>query len=205
MYGSFPNFGFLRDEIPKDLLEDLTKEIEDLDTSRNKYNMRLAGNIESEYQLNRCAAKLEKYLLTLCEQYETGHSLNRTSKDLRADNLELQSYWVNIQKKNEFNPMHTHDGTYSFVIWIKVPYRIQDELEHPSVKLSNLPRAGMFSFIYTNAFGEVRESEFPVDQTFEGNIFLFPSCLPHMVYPFNTSDETRISISGNLHRKQWKT
>lgn len=205
MYGSFPNFGFLKDEIPKDLLEELTTEIAELDTTQNKYNMRLAGNIESEFQLNCCSANLEKYLLTLCKKYEAGYPLTRTSKDLRADRLELQSYWVNIQKKNEFNPMHTHDGTYSFVIWIKVPYRIQDELEHPSVKLSNLPRAGMFSFIYTNVFGEVRESEFPVDQTFEGNIFLFPSCLPHMVYPFNTSDNVRISVSGNLHRKQWKT
>jgi hypothetical protein len=201
MYGSFPNFGFIKDTVSVDLIEHLKIEVSELDKLKNKFNNNLAGNIESEFKLDKNSQQLEKYLLELCTQYEDGHNLTRTAKDLRADSLELQSYWVNIQKKNEFNPMHTHDGVYSFVIWLTVPYKIEDELAHPSVKLSNMPRAGMFSFIYTNAFGEIRESEFPVDSSFEGNIFLFPSCLPHMVYPFQTSENERISISGNLIRK----
>ena len=201
MYGSFPNFGFIKDSVPADILENLKLEIADLNKTENKFNNNLAGNIEAEFKLTKNSARLEEYLLGLCAQYETGHVLTRTAKDLRADSLELQSYWVNIQKKNEFNPMHTHDGVYSFVIWLSVPYKIEDELNHPSVKLSNMPRSGMFSFIYTNVFGEVRESEFPVDSTYEGQIFLFPACLPHMVYPFQTSDNERISVSGNLQRK----
>jgi len=201
MYGSFPNFGFVKDSVPTDLLENLKTEVDQLDKLENKFNKSLAGNIESEFKLTKNSQQLEKYLLELCTQYEAGHNLTRTAKDLRADSLTLQSYWVNIQKKNEFNPMHTHDGVYSFVIWLTIPYKIEDELAHPSVKLSNMPRSGMFSFIYTNAFGEIRESEFPVDNSFEGSIFLFPSCLPHMVYPFQTSEKDRISISGNLIRK----
>ena len=124
-----------------------------------------------------------------------------TSKDFKPDDLELYTYWANIQKKHEFNPMHMHDGVYSFAIWLKVPYNIEDELKSPSVNRSNMPRAGLFSFIYTNIFGEIREAEFPVDRSFEGTIFLFPSCLPHMVYPFTSSNEYRISISGNLRKK----
>lgn len=51
-------------------------------------------------------------------------------------------------------------------------------------------------------FGEIREVEFPVDKLYEGQIFLFPSCLQHMVYPFTSSDDYRISISGNLRKKK---
>ena len=31
--------------------------------------------------------------------------------------LELHSLWVNYQSKHEFNPVHIHDGLFSFVIW----------------------------------------------------------------------------------------
>ena len=30
----------------------------------------------------------------------------------------LDQWWVNFQQQTEFNPVHTHSGVYSFVIWI---------------------------------------------------------------------------------------
>lgn len=202
MYGSFANYGFVRDTVPDDLMAALRQEVFELDSSAISMNNNLAGNIESEFKLSKNSDKLEKYLLILCEQYASMWNTTNTARDLTAENLELQTYWVNLQKKNEFNPMHVHDGVYSFVIWLEVPYTIADELALPSVSKSNMPRSGMFSFIYSNIFGEIREAEFPVDRTFEGTIFLFPSCLNHTVYPFKSSDKTRISISGNLRKKQ---
>lgn len=201
MYGSFANFGFVRDVIPQSLLDNLRTEVAELDPWQNQFNKNLAGNIEKEYKLQKHQQELEKYVLSLCDRYSQGFDLTKTGKDLDSRNLELYTYWANIQKKHEFNPMHTHDGIYSFAIWLKVPFKIQDELANVSCNRSNMPRPGMFSFIYSNVFGEIREAEFPVDETYEGTIFLFPSCLPHTVYPFATSDEYRISISGNLRRK----
>ncbi len=202
MYGSFSNFGFIRDTVPADLLEKLRLEVSTLDPLQNHYNNNLAGNIEKEYKLEKHQKELGDYVISLCEQYPTAFSLTQTSKDLDPHNLELYTYWANIQRKHEFNPMHTHDGMYSFAIWLKVPFKMQDELASPSATRSNMPRPGMFTFIYTNVFGEIREAEFPVDESYEGTIFVFPACLPHSVYPFSTSDEYRISISGNLRRKQ---
>ena len=37
-----------------------------------------------------------------------------------------------------------------------------------------------------------------IDKTWEGTIVMFPSWLNHSVYPFYTSDDYRISISGNI-------
>lgn len=201
LYGSFGNLGFIRDTVPDDLLQDLHAEINSLDTSQNKYNRNLAGNIKEEYKLLSCHNKLEQYVTSLCSAYCNGFDLKTTARDLSPDELVLDTYWVNIQQKHEFNPMHTHDGVYSFAIWIEVPYTIEEELANTSCVNSNMPRPGMFSFIYTNILGEIREAEFPVDKSYEGTIFLFPSCLPHTVYPFSTSDKRRVSISGNLRRR----
>lgn len=201
LYGSFGNLGFIRDTVPADLLSKLKEEVNNLDTTQNKYNRNLAGNIKEEYKLSTYHLDLEKYVTNLCNSYCNGFDLKTTARDLGPDDLVLDTYWVNIQQKNEFNPMHTHDGVYSFAIWLEVPYTIADELASPSSKNSNMPRPGMFSFIYTNILGEIREAEFPVDNSYEGTIFLFPSCLPHTVYPFSTSDKRRVSISGNLRRR----
>lgn len=203
MYGNFANYGFVRDTVPSELLEKLKNEIAQLDiTTTDTISYNLAGNIETERQLSAHKDELETYVLELCRQYENAWGLANTSKDLRSDNLEMYVYWANLQKKHEFNPMHTHDGTYSFVIWLKIPFKIADELATPISNKTNMPRSGMFSFLYTNVFGEIREAEFPVDESYEGTIFLFPASFTHTVYPFSTSDDYRISISGNLKRKQ---
>ncbi|CAB4125860.1 Conserved hypothetical protein CHP02466 [uncultured Caudovirales phage] len=202
MFGSFANYGFVRDTVPAELLANLQAEVDALDNNANRYNLNLAGNIESEYKLSTNKLQLEQYLIGLCNEYTANWSTTNSGRNLQSIDLELDTYWVNFQKKHEFNPMHTHDGIYSFAIWLKIPFLIADELNTPSSKMANMPRPGMFSFIYSNIFGETREAEFPVDKSYEGTIFLFPSCLPHTVYPFSTSDEYRISISGNLKRKQ---
>ena len=41
----------------------------------------------------------------------------------------------------------------------------------------------------------------PVDKSFEGKMIMFPASQYHAVYPFYTSDEERITVSGNLKFK----
>lgn len=202
MFGNFSNYGFIRDTLPDELLQKLLQEVDSLDfATAEKYNNNLAGNISAEFKLKDNQAELEKFVLGLCNQYSEYWGTTNTRQDLRSDNLEMYVYWANFQKKHEFNPVHTHDGIFSFAIWLKVPYLAADELNTEMCKSTNMPRAGMFSFIYNNVFGESREAEFIVDKNTEGTILLFPSALPHMVYPFSTSDEYRVSISGNIRRK----
>jgi hypothetical protein len=203
LYGNFANYGFIKDSVPQSLFNKLNTEINELDfNTAERYNNNLAGNISLEFKLSKCHKELEQYVLTLCQQYEQNWDITYTRNNLSSNNLEMYVYWSNFQKKHEFNPMHTHDGIYSFVIWLKVPFYFQDEILTDMCKLTNMPRPGMFSFVYTNVFGESRESEFVVDRTSEGTIMLFPSALPHMVYPFSTADGYRISISGNIRKKQ---
>jgi len=37
-----------------------------------------------------------------------------------------------------------------------------------------------------------------VDKSFENKLLMFPASYNHQVYPFYTSDEERITVSGNV-------
>ena len=106
--------------------------------------------------------------------------------------------WVNFQEKYEFNPVHDHAGILSFVFWIKIPYKIQDEIiNSPGVDSRN-PLAGTFCFYYTNTLGEICHYSIPADETMENCLLIFPSKMAHSVYPFYTSDDYRVSVAGNM-------
>jgi hypothetical protein len=198
---TFPNYGFVQDDVPTSIMKELETMVTEVQTDECRItSKKLAGNIELTYQLQN-SKTLENYLLTLCDYYSSNHDLTHTTKNLSSRFLSLDNCWVNVQKKNEFQPMHSHDGDFSFVIWTQIPYNLSEEHCSKSTAKSNSPRQGMFSFFYTNIFGEIREAAFPVDQNYQGKIFLFPGCLNHMVYGFQSSEQSRISISGNLTRR----
>jgi len=147
----------------------------------------LAGNLEHEYRMPQ--EGIDIYLPMILEEMNKYYGHNR---------WELTGSWINFQKKHEFNPIHAHNGNYSFVIWLDIPYNIDDELEHPSVKNSNVPMASVFNLLYTAPDGSISTRPFFIDKKDCGKFIIFRSDMPHLVYPFRTSDEYRISISGNL-------
>ena len=111
----------------------------------------------------------------------------------------VRSFWVNFQKKYEFNPVHNHYGKVSFVIWMKIPYDYEDEKKREAASnVNGITVSGSFEFIFTNGLGEIQRTYYNLSPKFEGEMLVFPAKLYHQVYPFYTSDEDRISISGNL-------
>ncbi len=113
-------------------------------------------------------------------------------------NFELERIWVNIQRKGEFIPVHNNSGVYSFVIWVDVPFNIEDEAKASPNPTTEKNRAGHFQFLYTDTLGKISTLNFPVDRRWEGKICLFPAELHHQVYPFYSSNDVRVSISGNI-------
>ena len=192
LFGTFPNYGFVNTKVPIDIYDVVKNETESFPPI--KVNNELAGHIEHEYRLANCKNTLEPFLQYVCREYE-----KTWGKDADSKNWRLGDIWVNYQKKHEFNPPHHHDGSYSFVIFIQIPFYIKDELDNNSVKDSNLPRPGNFSFSYTNIFGEICNSDIEIDKKDEGRLLLFPSKQVHQVFPFYTSDEFRITVAGNLY------
>jgi len=98
----------------------------------------------------------------------------------------MQGPWINFSKKGEFNPIHNHSGKISAIVFIDIP----DEIE---VERNNLPynqkSSACLEFVFAN-------QHIPINPK-TGMMYLFPSYLWHLVYPFN-SDVERISMSFNI-------
>jgi len=104
--------------------------------------------------------------------------------------------WINFQKPGEFNPIHHHTGVLSAVVYIDVPEEISRENES---KNSNAPSAGAICWVYGNASGSMLCTDYMfTHQPKTGEIFIFPSGLQHLVYPFLSNVE-RISMSFNIY------
>lgn len=182
------NQGYILEDLPKRFWGGLKNSIE-IKNALEKANSGLAGNIEKEYYI-KIEEELKEWISDL------GSSLGM-ALDRNFDNLDfLGSPWVNYQKKYEFNPMHHHSGSVSFVIWYDIPYLIENEKSlYPDVPGGSV--AGNFTFYYTNN-EKIHSHDIPVDKTWSKKIAVFPSKLQHGVHPFYTSDDYRITISGNF-------
>ena len=196
-----PNVGLTNGIIPPNIYQALNKEIVDIhndDSNTMKMNRTLAGQITKEYQITKSLPLLNPFLEEMGRAYQKNWGSEITS--LHSNNLKVESVWVNMQKKLEVNPLHNHDGTLSFVAWLHVPFKLEDERNVENCKNSRtVELSSTFQFVYTTALGKIANCPMFVESGWEGRIVMFPSKLLHIVYPFQTSDDYRISIAGNLH------
>jgi hypothetical protein len=65
----------------------------------------------------------------------------------------------------------------------------------------NVNSTSKLCFLNTDLLGEPMFDSIPVDKSFEGKMLMFSASQYHAVYPFYTSDEERITVSGNLKFK----
>ncbi len=160
----------------------------------------LTGNIEHQYQLE-CRPYVEHLLSPMVNEYVQSFGYqHRLQHTVEAQRLALaeRDLWVNFQQRYEFNPPHHHSGIFSFVIWLQIPYLAHVERSQGPGRQGYEPQNGEFVFLYTDSLGQIRPERLPVDQTWEGRVCLFPSELVHYVNPFYSSQDYRITISGNL-------
>jgi hypothetical protein len=196
---SFPNLYYMESSISEGTLKLLKKEFNNIKNNKNKRKRHitdLTGNgVTFHYELSD---KVEKIFInevsSLIKKYaeETNYvkSMCFLTKDVP---LSLDKPWMNLQKKYEFIPNHVHDGVLSYSCWVNVPYDLDKELKNNE----RLDYASLFQFSYSNILGTYSNKILPIDKTWEGKIIIFPAGLTHCVYPFYTSNDYRVSVSGN--------
>lgn len=199
-----PNIGILNAKFTDAELKPILNEINEIKNknfSGTKINSILAGNMEHEFELIDSHSYVSFLLAPLLKTYNEKFGVidEMSSKIFKKDTpTHLEKLWVNFQQKHDFNPLHRHRGSVSFVIWIDIPYDINVEKQHPTSKNSAANLPGYFQFTYVNILGEITSHNIPADSKFKNQMVMFPARLPHCVYPFRTSDEYRISVSGNF-------
>jgi hypothetical protein len=204
---NLPNIGIYLHKFTNYELQPIYNEVNEIKTNFNKYlkdlmNRELSGNIKHEYALNKSKEHIRNLILPHLIEYNKSSNILNKHKVLSQDApVELGKVWVNFQQKGEFNPPHNHSGIASFVIYLNIPFLIEDEKKNISSINSNQNVAGQFYFSYTDTTSQICVHPYEVDKTWENNMLLFPASMIHGVHPFFSSNDYRISVAGNFYFK----
>ena len=75
----------------------------------------LAGRVHSQISIVDVMSDTTKnHILDHAVTWAQGTGMEIVNEQLQIDNL-----WVNLQKEFEYNPIHAHDGLFSFVFYTK--------------------------------------------------------------------------------------
>tara|TARA_R100000152_G_C6771013_1_gene197400 strand:+ start:719 stop:1378 length:660 start_codon:yes stop_codon:yes gene_type:complete len=109
--------------------------------------------------------------------------------------LKLKQLWLNSMGKGNYQPLHNHAGLFSFVVYLNIPYTLDEEHKLNNGIESSKNKNGCTEFVDPFTHNNII---IPVENKMEQHIAIFPSWVTHLVYPFK-SDVRRITVSGNIY------
>tara|TARA_R100001594_G_scaffold145562_1_gene195883 strand:- start:149 stop:829 length:681 start_codon:yes stop_codon:yes gene_type:complete len=196
------NYGWLEHKLNDEEMDFLWKCIEN---KQRDVKPLLAGQIDSSYALKDPGDwffnnVVKKVLDAYEKEYgpEVSHSAGKLFPFNGIPPYYMRMFWVNFQKKHEFNPLHNHTALYSFVVWMKIPTDWKDQRKLKNSKDTNGQLNSCFMFHYLDLLGNIRAFTYRLSPEDEGTLLFFPGPLHHSVHPFYECDDDRITISGNI-------
>ena len=182
-----PKLGKIK--IPSKIISQLNKEVDKIIKSKSKtkksdYSKKVVGQVYQEIQISKNFINkyLKKFITKQVSKY-LKKSININPKKFLIKNL-----WVVRQFKNEYNPVHFHDGCVSAVGYLKVPKGLTKSKK-------KLKTNGTIDFI--NGTKTYLNNSIHNHKPKTGDMIIFPNNLMHTAYPFNVDGERR-SFSFNL-------
>jgi uncharacterized protein (TIGR02466 family) len=155
--------------------------------NKNDYSQELASQIKHEIKLSNSFVKknLSKELIKNINVYLTSLSVKNIKE------IKIISLWIVRQFKNEYNPIHYHEGQLSGVGYLLIPKKMT---ENKLVKNKKIKTNGTIDFI--NGQKNFLSNSIYNLKPKVGDLMLFPNYLMHTAYPFNVDGERR-SFSFN--------
>jgi hypothetical protein len=158
---------------------------------------KLAGQLALQRELgpdHPAAADLcRRVILPSCDRW-IRHVIDRQPPQGRGPwtpgrySLQMIDLWLNVQRAGDYNPTHTHGGSFSGVLYLQVPPQIRPDsfdgqlcLHGPEEWHIQSFRTGMAHYVLPRP----------------GDYYVFPAWQPHSVAPFRGEGE-RWSIAFNV-------
>jgi uncharacterized protein (TIGR02466 family) len=157
-------------------------------TKKNDYSSKLASQIKNELKISN--SFIEKNLSK--ELIKNIKSYLKVSKIEKIKEIKIINLWVVKQLKNEYNPIHYHNGQLSGVGYLKIPKNMN---QNKTIKNKKIKTNGTIDFI-NGQRNFLSESIYNLNPKV-GDLLLFPNYLMHTAYPFNIDAERR-SFSFNV-------
>ena len=157
-------------------------------SKKNDYSSKLASQIKNEIKFTKSFIdkNLSKELIKNIKNY-LKQSAVKNIKEIKIINL-----WAVRQFKNEYNPIHYHNGQLSGVGYLMIPKNMN---QNKMVKNKKIKTNGTIDFI-NGQRSFLSKSIYNLNPKL-GDLILFPNYLMHTAYPFNIDGERR-SFSFNV-------
>ena len=178
-----------RGKLSKKFIDTINFQVEKIPLSKkNDYSSKLASQVKNEIKLSNSFVKkeLSKELIRNIRNYLKESKIDKI-KEIKIINL-----WVVKQLRNEYNPIHYHDGQLSGVGYLKIPKNMN---QNKMIKNKKIKTNGTIDFI-NGQRSFLSKSIYNLNPKV-GDLVLFPNYLMHTAYPFNIDDERR-SFSFNV-------
>tara|TARA_B110001452_G_scaffold245257_1_gene229807 strand:+ start:468 stop:1058 length:591 start_codon:yes stop_codon:yes gene_type:complete len=175
-------------KLSKKIIDMLNKHINKTQLSKkNDYSSKLASQIQNEVKISNSIINksLSKELIKNIKNYLTMSGVKKI-KSVKIINL-----WVVRQFKNEYNPIHYHDGQLSGVGYLQIPKNMN---KNRLIKNKKFQTNGTIDFI-NGQKNFLSKSIYNLNPKL-GDLLIFPNYLMHTAYPFNIDGERR-SFSFN--------
>ena len=155
---------------------------------KNDYSSKLVSQIDNEIKLSNSFIKnnLSNELIKNIKKY-----LLKSRSD-KVKEIKIINLWVVRQFKNEYNPVHYHEGQLSGIGYLKVPKFMT---KNKMVKNKKIKTNGTIDFI-NGQKNFLSKSIYNLNPKI-GDFMIFPNYLMHAIYPFNIDGERR-SFSFNV-------
>ncbi|MFL2879302.1 MAG: putative 2OG-Fe(II) oxygenase [Candidatus Pelagibacter sp.] len=176
-------------KIPKNIINKINLEVDKIInskklTKKNDYSKRVVGQVYQEIRLpDKFTNKVIKKFITKNISSYVKKSINQ-----KINNVKIKNFWVVRQFKNEYNPIHFHDGDISGVGYLKIPKNLTKNKKKIKTNGTIDFINGQKSFLSNSIHNHVPKV---------GDMIIFPNYLMHTAYPFLVSGERR-SFSFNL-------
>lgn len=162
--------------------------------TKQSYNRSLAGHLDNQFLYSvEVQNWFYKEITPILQAYREGHCKYHGVESLNVE-LSFDDLWINYMKAGDFNPVHTHNGDYSFVIFLQVPDKLKQEMRDFK---GTSAKPGMLMFEYTQQAKPRWATTGTAIAPETGDMYIFPALLQHWVAPFKSKVE-RISVSGNI-------
>ena len=157
-------------------------------TKKNDYSPMLASQIKTEIKFSTTFIK--KYLSKELTKNITEY-LKKSEAD-KVKQVKIINVWVVKQFKNEYNPIHYHEGHLSGVGYLKIPKNMN---QNRLLKNKKIKTNGTIDFI-NGQKNFLSKSIYNLNPKVN-DLLIFPNYLMHTAYPFNEDGERR-SVSFNV-------
>jgi uncharacterized protein (TIGR02466 family) len=156
-------------------------------SNKNDYSSKLASQIKNEIKISKTIINksLSKELIKNIKIYLDKSDIKKIKK------IKIINLWVVRQLKNEYNPIHYHEGQLSGVGYLKIPKNMN---QNKLVKNKKIKTNGTIDFI-NGQKNFLSKSIYNLNPKL-GDLLIFPNYLMHTAYPFNVDGERR-SFSFN--------